>query len=493
MKILMVCSEIAPYVKVGGLADVVGGISTSALSSSSEIEVASLLPYYRTLREKTEWEVVEQLPLPPELFPESMGDAPSRVPLMEHRAKDEPHLFALDIPQLYDRPGVYGPTPASGYEDNAQRYALLCYAALEIVKRRHYLADLFHLHDWVAGLVPTLQRLYFKGMHVPSLLTIHNFGYTGEDEIKEQETLRSFLKLPKKRASFLLPALKEVTAITTVSPNYAKELLKSRGIFGKALSRRKSSFFGILNGIDLQVWNPATDENLDGWGFDGATLTRKSAYKEELLTSFHKKRHSSGPMVGMVTRIVEQKGFDFLLSGALKALLEDLQARKGSLVLLGSGDQNYEKKLLELSWDFPNFVFIRAYNEKLSHRIIAASDFFLIPSLFEPCGLTQLYAMRYGSVPIVHSVGGLFDTVSAYPKHKSGAGRGFTFQKMSALAFLEAVKEAFNLYDRPEEMKKLQKELMSLDFSWQSSLKKYSALYSVLGSRKKLSKKELRF
>lgn len=472
----MVASEVAPFSKTGGLADVVGGLPAALADLGHRVTV--VVPKHRaTTAQVNAWREVSV----------EVGQVQATVMLGVHAAGSRHRVVFVDSPAHFDRAGLYG-EGGRDYDDNADRFAVLAAAALQFADEeadRPY--DIVHCHDWQAGLVPVL--LATDEGRWPSLakagrvFTIHNLSYQG---LFARETVTR-LGLPWTvfemetgefwgQLSFLKAGISYSDWVTTVSPTYARETLTAAfgcGLEG-VLSARGDRYVGILNGIDDRVWDPSSDPHLP------ATYTRedldgKVACKRALLGRFGLPLGDdamSRPVVGMVSRLVEQKGLDLI-----KAVSPTLVGLDATWVFLGSGEGRYERWLENLAGVHPTRVgAVVGFDESLAHLVEAGSDAFLMPSKFEPCGLNQMYSLRYGTVPIVRAVGGLDDTVQPYTARALRAN-GFKFQEPTPEALLRTVRQALRLYrDRPV-WEKLVRQGMSEDHSWRQRTREYVRVY----------------
>jgi starch synthase len=470
-KVLMVASEAAPFAKTGGLADVAGSLP-AALHAIGH-QVAVLLPLYRDVKVHGARRVYDSLPI-------HLGG--KRYETSVYQTGEEIPFYFLDCPELYDRDGIYG-TPLGDFPDNHIRFAVLARAALEVA-RRIFRPEVIHCHDWQSGLVPTYLNTALVGdptfVGMKTLLTIHNLGYQGlfpEDALSEVG-LDASLFHPGGleffgRVNFLKAGIVYSDAINTVSKGYAREIQTPEYGFGLdgLLRSRSSDLSGILNGVDYSQWNPETDPYLAA-NYSAKDLSGKRICKRALLREFgiEAVEAVSRPLIGIVSRFAAQKGFD-LIAGVGEALAqEDL-----TLIVQGSGDARYEKIFLDLAEAHPSKIAVRvAYDEARAHRIEAGSDMFLMPSRYEPCGLNQIYSLRYGTIPVVRATGGLDDTIEE--------STGFKFQEYTGAALLEAIREALAEFQRPESWPARMLLAMSKDFSWNRSAREYGDLYlNLLG------------
>jgi starch synthase len=468
-KILMVASEATPFIKTGGLADVVGALP-AALKARGE-DVAVVLPLYRDARVDGARRVAEKLDV-------WLGPAHYSVHVQMAVERDVPYFF-IDCPPLYDRKGVY--VDASGdFPDNHIRFAVLAKAAL--ASARHvFRPQILHCHDWQAALAPVYLRTALAGdptfMGVKTLLTIHNLGYQGIfapsalPEIGLDPAL-----LTSDRLEFLgdLSVLKGgivySDAISTVSKGYAREIQTPEYGFRMdgLLRARSNALTGILNGVDYSAWNPETDVHLAAH-YSVDDLRGKKACKLDLLRQFGLPDVAADrPLIGIVSRFARQKGFDLIEQAAPGLLDED-----ATLVALGTGEPRYEEMFLNLAAAYPGKVAVRiAYDNPLAHKIEAGADIFVMPSHYEPCGLNQIYSLRYGTVPVVRATGGLDDTIDE--------DTGFKFSEYSSQALLAALRDALAAWRDRRRWETLMRNGMRKDFSWNASAAEYSALYRRL-------------
>jgi starch synthase len=469
-KILMVASEATPFSKTGGLADVIGALP-AALRDSGE-EVCVLLPYYTGVAgtapdAERVWRGM-RIPL---------GRFTTYVDILRH-VRNGVTFYFVDAPTLYARDGVYG-TPAGDYPDNHLRFAALCHAALGVV-RNIYRPDIIHCHDWQTGLVAPLVKHQYSGdptfLGIKILLTIHNLGYQGlfpRDALADLGIDPSLFNPGALEfygmVNFLKGGIVYADAISTVSPTYAREIQTPEYGFGLdgLLRARAGHLHGILNGVDYTEWSPETDKYI-ATNYDPRNLAGKRICKADLLKEFGLPAELDRPLIGIVSRFAGQKGFDLL-----ESIADDLAHENLSLVVVGSGEQRYENVFTALAAANPTRVAVRvAYDNALAHKIEAGADMFLMPSRYEPCGLNQIYSLRYGTVPIVRATGGLDDTIDR--------GTGFKFRSYSGSALLEAIRTALAAYADKARWLKMMKAGMAKDFSWRASAQEYKGLYRRL-------------
>lgn len=461
----MVASEAVPFAKSGGLGDVLGALPP-ALAARGDT-VAVVLPRYG-------WIPLGGLMRAYENLPVWLGTRCWRTDIYAATERSVPFLM-VDCPELYDREELYG-TGGTDYPDNAVRFAVLSRAALEIA-RWIFRPQVIHCHDWQAALVAPYMRHTlaldptFFGMKI--VLTIHNLGYQGRfgPEALPATGLDGSLYRPDALefhgdVSFLKGGMVFADAITTVSRGYAREIQTPEYGFGLdgLLRARAGVLTGILNGADYSHWDPETDE-LIAANYSVADLSGKRECRRDLLRECGFPEGAERPVIGMVTRLAAQKGLDLVEETAEDLVREDLY-----LVVLGSGEPHYEERLQRLAAEHPDNVWVRiAYDNALAHKIEAGADMFLMPSHYEPCGLNQIYSLRYGTVPIVRATGGLDDTIDETT--------GFKFDDYTAGALLGAVRKALAAYRDKAGWRAMMVRGMGKDYSWAASAREYSELY----------------
>lgn len=475
-KILFVSSEAHPLIKTGGLADVSGSLPKALAELSQDVRL--ILPNYQGI--KSDKDV---------LFLCSLRVDNRDVNLLETQLPDsEITVWLVDYPEFYHRPGnPYLDELGNSWPDNADRFALFCRIAVEVAMNRANLdwqPDIVHCNDWQSGLVPALLSL--EVAPPASVFTIHNLAYQGlfPAESIQGLSLPGQLWLPEglefyHMLSFIKGGLVYADRITTVSPTYALEIQTPAFGYGLEglLLHRKDVLKGIINGIDLEVWNPETDP-LIPQHYRIASLADKQYNKSEIQRKFALPVNDHVPLFGLIGRLVEQKGIDLIID-----CLPDMLSMPMQLVLLGSGDKVYEQRLQNLAHVYPDKMAITlGYDEPLAHLIEAGSDVFLMPSRFEPCGLNQMYSQRYGTLPIVRKTGGLADTVvDTLPETIADrTATGFVFNEASASSLLEAIKRAMILYSDKKTWATIQTNAMKKDFSWRHSAEQYLMLYRNL-------------
>jgi starch synthase len=475
MKILFVASEGLPFAKTGGLADVIEALPRSLAALGHEVTV--LLPRYRSTRAVAV--TVPSLTVP-------TGDGLRFPAIVEGGTLHGVYYYFVDDPEYFDRDQLYG-MAGKDYSDNAERFAEFCGAAIEFCKQV-WMPDVIHCHDWQSGLVPVLLRTHYAKDNVlqdlPVVFTIHNMGYQGvfpHDAMKK-------IGLPERlfgidgmefygRVNFLKGALIFSDDLTTVSPTYAEEIKTveyGHGLDG-VVRNRADRLTGILNGVDYAAWSPERDKVIASH-YSPKDLSGKLACKKNLLEVFGLPPEMvNKPVIGIVSRFAGQKGFDLIEQIATDLLAEDL-----AIAALGAGEAKYEKLFRDLAKAYPSKFSVRvAYDNNLAHKIEAGADMFLMPSRYEPCGLNQIYSLKYGTVPVVRATGGLDDTIDAFDQ-STGRGTGFKFQAYDGLALLGAIRRSLSIFrDEPAVWRRIQLNGMAKDFSWQVSAIEYAKLYEA--------------
>ena len=469
-RVLSVASECVPLIKTGGLADVAGALPAALAPHGWQMRV--LMPAYAGISAKGTRTPVWQN--------DNVFGGPARVVALRQAGLD---MLLLEAPHLYDRRGgPYAGTDGHDHPDNPERFAALCWVAAEIARdglSDGWRPELVHAHDWQGALVPAY--LTYGNVPVPSVLTIHNVafqGVTGRDRLGalrlpegafNDGSLEYYGQISALKAGILL-----ADRVTTVSPTYARELLRAE--FGMGLqgviAARGAAMQGILNGIDERVWNPETDPGI--LPFSVRTLKAKAANRERLKGDFGL-TDVPGPLAMVVSRMSWQKGLDLL-----PEVLDGFVARGGGLALLGAGDADIAAALSGVAARYPGRVALRTgYDEALPHRMFAGGDAVLVPSRFEPCGLTQMYGLRYGAVPVVSAVGGLADTVIHANKAALDAGcaTGIVFTQVDALGLAQALDQLCDLHAQPGVYRAMQRAGMKQDMGWRRSAAAYARLY----------------
>ncbi len=472
LHIVHVASEMVPYAKTGGLADVTAALPKAQVKLGHRVTV--FLPRYG------------QIAFPPGEFAGSVHVPVDNINRSAgfYRAsrKDGVEVMFVEHPDFFGRPQLYGEGNLD-YPDNRLRFAFLARAAVEYFRSRGERPSLFHAHDWQAGLVPVYLKAFYwddPTLHrMPSVLTIHNASYQG---VFGLDTV-GVLGLPWNvgtsdaleyhgAASYLKGGILFSEMLTSVSPQYALEIQGELGYSMDGVIRsRAADLVGILNGVDYEEWDPRLDPHIAA-NYSARDLSGKAECKADLLRSLGLPEFPDLPLVGITSRLVHQKGFD-IVAGAWW----DLEHRPLRLVALGTGERAVEDGLRALQGRAPDrFVAQIGYDTALAHKIQAGADLFLMPSRFEPCGLTQMYALRYGTVPVVRATGGLVDTVEPWDA-ATRQGTGFRFATADGTGMLWALDQALAAYQDPEVLSRLRKNGMSREFSWERSARAYDDVY----------------
>ena len=476
-KILFVASEAVPFIKTGGLADVVG--SLPKCYDKEEYDVRVMIPKYLCIKEK----FLEKLEFVDQFYMDYLGQ--NRYVGILQYVHEGITFYFIDNESYF-----WGSKPYGDWYYDLEKFSFFCQAALSALPVIGWKPDVVHCHDWQTGLIPVYLKdrfgagEFFKNMK--SVMTIHNLKFQGVwdvNTIKRFSGLSDYYFTSDKLESYnngnmLKGGLVYADMITTVSETYAEEIktqFYGEGLDGLMRARSKD-LRGIVNGIDYDDFNPETNENLaaqyNAENFLEEKVKNKTALQEELGLPKDEEKF----VVGVVSRLTDQKGFDLI-----QAVMEEICTEDVQLVVLGTGDEKYESMFRHYDWKYPERVSAQIrYSEPLSHRIYAGCDAYLMPSLFEPCGLSQLMALRYGTVPIVRETGGLKDTVEAYNEYE-GTGTGFSFTNYNAHEMLDTIRYAKNVYyENRDEWNKIAKRAMKADFSWNASAKKYQELYDEL-------------
>jgi starch synthase len=482
LRVLIAASECVPFSKTGGLADVIGALP-EALAVEG-LSVAVVLPRYRSTKIEKPQTLISSLTIP-------LGGGLYFPGIIEETGRKSPvRWIFVDYPPYFERDSLYVGPQGTDWPDNPERFALFSRAALEVAKQI-VRPDVLHCHDWQAGLAPVLLKTAYAAdpalQKTPTAFTIHNLGYQGlfppdalyrtglTQELFTMEWLEFYGQV-----NFLKGALVYSDAITTVSKGYAREIQTPEYGFGLegVLKERTARLRGILNGVDYAEWDPGVDRFIAAH-YSAANLEGKTKCKKDLLQQFGLPSDDlDTPLIGIVSRFTRQKGADLLAEVADRLMSKDLR-----LVALGSGEPEYEELFRELSKRHKGKVAVRvAYDNALAHKIEAGADMFLMPSRYEPCGLNQIYSLRYGTVPVVRATGGLDDTIEQYDA-ASGQGTGFKFTEYSGAALLETVERAMGVFADRAQWKRLTQTGMKKDFSWGASAREYVKLYGELAGR----------
>ena len=483
LKICLASSELAPLAKTGGLADVNSALSVYLHQQGHDIRV--LLPFYASLdRTNLEIEPVDNLQgLSVSIGPWDVEYSIDRATL---RTNGLP-VYLLRCPELYERPGLY----TSGADEHL-RFILLSRVAFEMCQRMRFAPDIFHCHDWHTALIPLFLRTIYSWdtlfARTRTVMTIHNIGYQGvfgadirnDLDLGHGEYLLHQDDLAEGRINFLKMGLLLADLLTTVSPTYAEEIQRPEyGMWLDGILRtRRNDLVGILNGVDYDEWNPETDPLIPA-NYTSRRISGKRSCKLALMREMGLAGGKEQPLIGVVTRLVSQKGID-LMERVLPGLLAK---RNFSLAVLGSGEPLYEAFFASLQRALPDRVsFFRGYNNKLAHCIEAGSDMFLMPSVYEPCGLNQMYSLKYGTIPIVRETGGLADSVQQINATER-TGTGILFRDYDEPGLSWAINRALDLFEDQPLWRKIMRNGMAMDFSWEQQGSRYVDIFRQLANR----------
>jgi len=466
-----------PFSKTGGLADVAGALA-KALSELGH-EVSAVVPFYGATAKKS--------------FDIEDLDCSFSVPISDREEYGEVFRTVTDAgvtvyfigkSAYYDREELYG-TPKGAYPDNAERFIFFSKAVIELCKSLDISPDVIHCNDWQTGLVPIYIKRLLEGHRLfrdtGTVFTIHNIAYQGlfwhldmhltnlPWDLFDSDGIEFYGKM-----NLLKAGIVGADIISTVSPTYAREIqtpefgCKLEGI----LQKRSNHLFGVLNGVDYDVWNPETDKFLAA-NYGPENLAGKAVCKADLLAQYSLPRIQGAPLLGVVSRLADQKGFDILVP-----IIDDIMKEDFQLVLLGTGEEKYHKLFKKIARKYPDRVGVKlAFSNELAHKIEAGADIFLMPSRYEPCGLNQMYSLKYGTAPLVRATGGLEDTITDYADSPSSSGNGFKFAEHSSSALLEKLRQARGFYADGDRWKRIMRNGMACDFSWGASAKRYVELY----------------
>lgn len=476
MKIAFIASEMVPFAKTGGLADVIGSLPKEIRLLGHE--VMAFLPRYKSVDPQS-WRLeveAERISIP-------LGSEKAAARVYRTRLDSGIECYLIDHPEFFCRDSLYG-TPLGDYPDNDRRFTFFQRAVFETLIHLGIKPDILHCHDWQTGLIPVyLKKLYAKSFSkTKSIFTIHNLGYQGNfppDSLSatgfswaefRMERLEFYGKF-----SFLKGGILDADTVTTVSERYAQEILTTEfgcGMEG-VLGKRKNRLFGVINGIDPEEWDPEKDEDL-AENFSLKRLSGKSANKIDLQKENGLTPDIKTPLFGVVTRLVDQKGLDILIP-AIGSLIE----MGAQLVLLGTGEEKYHQMLRDIAKKNKGRMAVHIlFDPKMAKRIYAGSDMMLLPSYYEPCGLGQMIALRFGTIPVVRATGGLADTIQEF-NGSNRTGNGFSFEEYQTEDLVAACRRAIGMFRAPELWNDLIRNAMNCDFSWAASAKKYVKIYEL--------------
>lgn len=485
LKILFVTSEVVPFVKTGGLADVSSALPQKLQELGHQVRI--VVPKYGSIDERKYkiHEVVRLKDLTTMIGKKEVVYSLRSSFLVGSKARVQ--IYFLDNEEYFGkRNSLYSdPLKGTNYKDNDERFILLSKSVFDLIDKLGWVPDVIHINDWQTSLIPVLQKTIYKDneqlKNIKTLLTIHNIGEQGvfpktsfaktglPEELNSNDGV-----LFNNKFNFLKAGIKYVDTLSTVSESYSKEICKipeiSVGLIDEIVGRKKD-LYGIVNGIDTLIWNPEKDKKI-AKKFTLTSLQNKLKNKEELADKFDLDYDKEVPIIGMISRLEDNKGFDLF-----KKTFKDIMSLDIQLVLLGTGDKKYHKFFEDAEMKYPNkFACYLGFDDDMAHLIEAGSDMFLMPSKYEPCGLNQMYSLVYGTIPIVRKTGGLADTVQNY-NSKDKKGTGFVFTKYESKDLLGALNKALTLYKDKKAWEKLMKTGMKVNFSWLNSAKNYVSLY----------------
>lgn len=483
MKILMAASEMAPYIKTGGLGDVLGALPKTLAARGHKVAVC--LPYYRSLTVPAAGvrAFPEEISIP--VGARSYGARVYEV----RQPRNKVRIWLIRCDHFFGRDSLYiDPETQADYADNDERFIFFSRAIFEAASQAVFQPDILHVHDWQTALAPVFMKTAHKSRamfaETRSVLTIHNLAHQGTfppdrypmlglspDLFRPGEPFEFYGKI-----NFLKAGIVFADKITTVSPNYAREITTEpfgAGLHG-VLQGRSSDLVGILNGVDYTVWSPSRDRRIP-YRYHINNLGGKRKTRVELMNTLGLPIREGVPLIGVVSRLAHQKGFDLIAAAADRMFEMNIQ-----MVVLGVGEEKYHRLFEDLERRYPDKLrcFFRL-DEDLAHMIEAGSDIFLMPSLFEPCGLNQIYSLKYGTVPLVHSVGGLADTITEFDP-ETGEGNGFAFDEATPEALLATIRRAVGMFGKKRIWTRLMKNGMGQDYSWARVVGKYEDLYREL-------------
>jgi len=488
LKILFVTSEVVPFVKTGGLADVSSALPQRLAELGHEVRI--VVPKYGAVDDR-KFKIHEVVRLKD--LQTKIGDKDVVFSLKScflPGPKVRVQIYFLDNHEYFgSRSSLYvDPMTGKDYPDNDERFVLLSKSVFELISKLGWIPDIIHCNDWQCGLIPVYLKTIYKDNpqfhQFRTLFTIHNLSYQGvfpTSSFKKTELPESLANekgvFHKKKLNYMKAGLQFADVINTVSETYAKEISKDDKVgagLTNVLAKRKNDLYGIVNGIDARVWNPEKDKLIPK-KYAIKNLKNKIENKKELTKKFNLEFNESVPIVGVISRLFDSKGMDLIQNA-----FNDLMKLNIQMVLLGTGDKKYHTFFSNMSSkNSQKFACFLGFDDAIAHLIEAGADMLLMPSQFEPCGLNQMYSLVYGTVPIVRETGGLADTVAKYDE-KDGTGTGFVFKKYQKTDLLSEFKRALKLFNNKEVWTKIMKEGMKSDFSWTSSAKRYIELYRTI-------------
>ncbi len=474
-KIAIVSCEMVPLIKVGGLADVIGALYKKL---SQYCGVSAFMPAFPQIKKALKTEKISDFNVP------FSSERNEKASFLKSTDIQYPDIYLIDNDYYFNRTGLYGKSGVD-YPDNLQRFSFFCKSVLEACRINNLQFDIFHCHDWQTALLPLYLNEFYKDLNSKSIFTIHNLAYQGNFSKEKFPLLGLDWKYFSMKElefygniNFMKAGIIHSSIINTVSPTYAKEILTPEygdGLDG-LLSTKKDFLYGIINGIDYQLWNPMFDPFITK---KYKTRKAKLENKKSLQKKLNLHQDEKIPLFGFVGRLVQQKGSDLIVD----AIKNIVGKEKFQIVILGTGEAVYENQLKEIAAKNPESVSITfKFDEPFSHQIYAGSDFFLMPSRFEPCGLGQLISIKYGTVPIVRKTGGLADTVNNFNQNEK-TGWGIVFEESLSSALQKSIQKAIEFYKQPQTMELLFNNTKNQNFSWNQSIKQYWDIYQkVLNS-----------
>ena len=470
LKILLVSAEVHPFAKTGGLADVSGALPPALKRLGHDIRV--IMPKYScTAKAGKEMRNIKvDLDIP---------GFSQKGALFQSELDDNVPIYLIEQAEHYNRKHIYGESGAD-YPDNVERFSYFCQAVLKAAKTINFKPDIIHCNDWHTGLIPLYLKTDSWFAQTKTLFSIHNLGYqgnfprsslvtTGLDESLFHEEGIEFYG----QVSFMKAGLMFSDTLATVSPAYSQEIQTPELGFGMEgiLQKRSDHLYGILNGVDYSIWNPETDPLIPA-NFGSKSLSQKMRCRDDLIRMFSLRLNKKTPILCMITRLSEQKGIDLIMEAQ-----DALNKWDVSLLILGTGEAQYETFFRKWSKERSDRIATALkFDESLGHRILAGSDMLLMPSRYEPCGLTQMYALKYGTVPIVHNIGGVKKSIQEF-SNKTGKGNGFKFKSPNKNYFINSLQKALSCFNQTKTWEKLMRNGMAKDNSWEYSAKQYSRLY----------------
>jgi len=489
LRVLFATPEAVPFAKTGGLADVAGALPKFLQPLGCELKL--VMPLYRSIKKSG-------IPLEPlaDEIKVSVGGEIIEASLFQGQINETIPIYFVSRDEFFDRESLYG-TPRGDYFDNAERFIFFSMAVLNLCQHLGFSPDIIHHHEWQTGLIPAYLKSVYRNDPVFSqtadVFTIHNIAYQGlfkkekfrltglPDEMYNPEGVEFWGRINLMKAGIVF-----ADVINTVSRKYSEEIQTPEYGYGLEgiLRKRKEDLYGIVNGVDYQDWDPSHDPYLAA-RYRVDDLSGKRECKKDLLNEFHLPLSlMDQPLLGVISRLADQKGFDLVAE-----ILDGLFSLDLGFVLLGTGEQKYHDLFSEVARRYPQKAGIRiSYDDRLAHKIEAGADLFLMPSKYEPCGLNQIYSLRYGTIPVVRATGGLDDTIVHYDP-AAGRGNGFKFTRYDGKEFLSQIRAALSYFAQPKHWQQLIRNAMTEDFSWARSAEAYVELYRKALEKKRLSAK----